>query len=323
MSSFRHKFEGGLGLRGIGITHDVYSSYDAILVIAGTRHLPPLIRARRRGLRVVQRLDGINWIHRRRNTGAPHFLRAEYGNLILRFIRARVATHIVYQSHFTRGWWQDWYGRASAPSSVVHNGVDLEQYRPLARAAPSSDRLRLLVVEGNLGGGYDMGLENAVELAGALQAAHGIAVELQVVGKIEDAQRSAAARRSDVPIRWEGVVPPERIAAIDSSAHVLFSADLNAACPNSVVEALACGLPVVAFDTGALKELVLGDAGRIVPYGADPWKLQRPDIAALAAGAAEILRHPGHFRRAARAHAEQALGLGTMMDGYLKALLEA
>ncbi len=109
---------------------------------------------------------------------------------------------------------------------------------------------------------------------------------------------------------------------MDRSAHLLFSADLNPACPNSVIEALACGLPVVAFDTGAMNELVLGDSGRLVPYGGDPWKLDQPDIPALAAAAAQVLHDRPRFSAAARAQAEKALGLDQMMDGYLKALLE-
>jgi glycosyltransferase involved in cell wall biosynthesis len=69
-------------------------------------------------------------------------------------------------------------------------------------------------------------------------------------------------------------------------------------------------------------ELILGDSGRLVPYGGDPWKLDQPDIPALAAAAAEILRNRPRFRAAARSQAEKNLGLDRMMDGYLKALLE-
>ena len=125
-----------------------------------------------------------------------------------------------------------------------------------------------------------------------------------------------------VRIHWAGAVSPEHIPEMDRSAHVLFSADLNAACPNSVIEALACGLPVVGFDTGALNELVIGDAGRLVPYSGDPWRLEKPDIPALATATAEMLRDQPRFRTAARLHAERALGIETMMDGYVKALLE-
>jgi len=111
------------------------------------------------------------------------------------------------------------------------------------------------------------------------------------------------------------------VPALDRSAHVLFSADLNAACPNAVVEALACGLPVVAFDTGALPELIQNDAGRVVPYGSNYWNLEPPDIPALATAAAHILTNQEHYRAAARAHAAANFGLDAMVEQYLEALL--
>jgi glycosyltransferase involved in cell wall biosynthesis len=148
-------------------------------------------------------------------------------------------------------------------------------------------------------------------------------MELQVVGRIQPSHQAKVAARSLVPILWAGAVARARIPEIDRSAHLFFSADLNPACPNAVIEALACGLPVAAFDTGAMKEVVGGEAGRIVPYGADPWRLEEPDIPALAEASAGILRDRPRFSRAARLHAEQALSLDKMMDGYLRILLEA
>src|SRR5512144_179492 len=154
MASFRRKFEAGLARRGIEISHAPREASDAILIIAGTKNLLPLWRRRRAGARIVQRLDGINWIQRKRSTGLRHFLRAEYGNLILAFIRSRIATHILYQSEFSRKWWEAWYGRTGVGDSVVHNGVDLTEYHPAAAAKAPGGRCRLLVVEGSLGGGY-------------------------------------------------------------------------------------------------------------------------------------------------------------------------
>ncbi len=327
MSSFREKFEAGLAARGISVSHDPAGPADAILLIAGTRNVLPLWRAQRKGVRIVQRLDGINWIHRRRKTGVRHFLRAEYGNFVLSQTRAHLATRLLYQSEFTHAWWEARFGPVKVPSSVVHNGIDLSVYCPDGPAEGptpgSGDRRRLLVVEGNLGGGYDMGLANAIRLGEILAQRHGFSMELMVVGKITEEQRASAQRQARIPILWTGPVAHERIPAINRAAQLLFSADLNPACPNSVIEALGCGLPVVAFDTGALKELVVGDSGRLVPYGGDPWKLDPPDIPSLADAAAEILRERPRFAAPARARAEAALGLDRMMDGYLKALLEA
>jgi glycosyltransferase involved in cell wall biosynthesis len=320
-ASFRLKFESGLTQRGIEVTHNPADSPDAILVLAGTRHLLPLLQARRRGVKIVQRLNGINWVHRKKRTGLRHFIRAEYGNANLAYIRGRIATGVIYQSHFAKEWWEDWYRRTRVLSRVVHNGVDLDTYTVEGPHSRPTETFRLLVVEGSHGGGYDMGLDNAVRMAEILQQRHGFPMELMVVGKITDEHRARVSARTEIPLLWEGAVSRERIPEIDRSAHLLFSADLNAACPNAVIEALACGLPVSSFDTGALRELVPEDAGRIVPYGADLWKLEPPDVDSLAEASAEILREQARFRAGARQAAEKNLGLDNMVSAYLGFLL--
>ncbi len=324
MVSFRTKFSAGLQARGVAISNDLADTpYDAVLVIGGTRQLPGLWRARRRGIPIIQRLDGFNWLHRKLRTGLRHFLRAERGNWLLATIRTRLADQIVYQSQFVRDWWERGHGATRVPYHVVLNGVDLERYMPNGPENPPGDRYRILLVEGTLGGGYEMGLEHAIGLAEGLAGRVDRPVELMVVGRVADSLRQRANERTRIPIIWEGRVPAERIPQIDRSAHVLFSADLHPACPNAVIEAMACGLPVVAFDTGALPELVTGDAGRLADYGGDPWELEPADIDGLVHAAQEILENQPRFRSAARKRAEQAFSLRTMIDGYLAAIEEA
>jgi glycosyltransferase involved in cell wall biosynthesis len=321
MVSFAAKLTAGLNALGVEILDTLRSTdYDTLLVIGGTRDLPGLWRARRRGVRIVQRLNGMNWVHRIHRTGWRHFLRAEYGNFILSTIRARLADHIVYQSEFARRWWERIYGPTKVPSSVIYNGVDLDTYTPDGPSSRPEDRYRLLLVEGSLGGGYEMGLATAVQLAETLAGAHHLdkPVELMVVGRVSAGLQTRWQHQTQVPLQFTGLVPRERIAEIDRSAHLLYSADVNAACPNSVIEALACGLPVTGFDSGALPELVSGDAGRIVPYGRDVWRLEPPDVPALACAAAEILADPECFRAAARARARQTFGLERMVAAYLE-----
>ncbi len=320
VTSFQRKFAAGLARRGVEVCHDLGDlPYDAVLLTGGTRQLFALWRARRRGVRVVQRLDGINWIHRQRRTGWRHYLRAEYANWLLAFIRTRIASQIAYQSEFVRGWWEDWFGAARAPSVVIHNGVDLDVYSPLGQVV--NPPYRLLIVEGSLGGGYEMGLEWAVRLGESLAGNPKFPMQLMVVGRLAPQLQSSWQKNSRIPILWAGTLPGEHIPEIDRSAHLLFSTDLNSACPNAVIEALACGLPVVAFSTGALPELVTGDAGRLVPYGGNPWRIDPPDLPALAAAAADILSDLPRFRAAARARAEEAFSLERMVDKYLDALL--
>ncbi len=329
MVSFQHKLEAGLVQRGIGVTYSLDDRpYDAVLVTGGTRNLNGLWRARRSGVHILQRLDGMNWLHRApRRPGLPgptlrHFLRAEYGNLLLALIRSHLAHGIIYQSDFSRQWWEHRYGVSPLPFAVIHNGVDLNIYSPQGPGSPPADLSRLLVVEGSLMGGYELGLEIAVAWAQRVAAQPGpsACVELMIVGRVAPLQQEHWSRQATVPLQWVGQVPRERIPELDRAAHVLFSSDIHPACPNSVIEALACGLPVVSFDTGALPELVSNDAGRIVPYGSDPWNLRPPDVDTLAQATVEVLHQQAYFRQGARRLAEQSYGLDQMVDQYLEFL---
>jgi glycosyltransferase involved in cell wall biosynthesis len=320
VTSFQANMAAGLAARGIQTCNSLAERpYEAILITSGVRDLASLWRARRSGVRIVQRLDGINWLHRRLRTGPRHFLRAEYGNRLLALLRSRIVSCIVYQSEFVRLWWQRDFGFERVPSFIIHNGVDLSVFSPDGPHERPTERFRLLLVEGSLQGGYEAGLENALGLADRL--AEKYPLEMTVAGRISRDMESKYQMRSRVPIRWSGQLPHEKIPILDRSAHLLYSADLNAACPNSVIEAMACGLPVLAFATGALPELVTGDSGRVVPYGGDPWKLDNPDILALTEAAVEILQDQSHYRKAARQRAEEAFGMDKMVDRYLDVLL--
>jgi glycosyltransferase involved in cell wall biosynthesis len=322
MVSFRGKLIKGLSERGIGISIDLNDTpYSAILVIGGTRDLPGLWRLKRCGVRIVQRLDGMNWIHRERRTGWRHFLRAEYGNFILSQIRYRLADHIVYQSQFSREWWERVYGATRTPSQVVYNGVDLERYTPSGVGEIPKDLVRILLVEGSIAGGYEWGLETAIHMAERLKNAHSHNIEVMVVGRVSELLQREWKEISEIKLSFKGQVPAESVPELDRSAHVLYAADINPACPNSVIEAMACGLPVVAFDTGALSELIKGDAGKLVPFGGDHWKLESPDIDGLAEAANIVINNQADYRAAARNRAVEAFGLDQMIDGYLDALI--
>lgn len=352
-AGFQRRLAAGLEECGIPVEYrPTAQAPDALLVIGGTRRLRALAGARRRGARIVQRLDGINWLHRRVRTGLRHFLRAEFNNLLLRLVRNRFAHQVVYQSEFARQWWEDRYGAAAVPFSVVHNAVPLDRYAPDGPETPPSDRIRLLMVEGNFAGGYEIGLAAGFVLARGIAEQAQRPVELTVAGETggtrqwaeklgaqttagqsggadqrpqerADAAEGAGgghASRGRSWMDWRGRVDPSHLPGLYRSAHLLFSGDLNPACPNAVIEAMACGLPVVAYDTGALAELVQEGAGRLAPYGADPWKAELPETAELVAAALEVLGDQQRFRRQARARAEAAFGLERMVEGYLAAL---
>ena len=322
MVSFQARFIQGLNTRGIANTFDLTNPNNtSILVIGGTRHLWKLWKAKQRGVPVVQRLNGMNWMHRVQKTPLRNFLRAEINNRLLSFIRRHISHKIVYQSIFSQDWWMRVFGDSHKPSTVIYNSVDLGIFSPEGPESPPANHDRILLVEGHLSGANARGLHTAVRLAQAVKNSRTRPVELMVVGDVIDSVKAQAhSLAHDVWITWRGIVSREAIPALDRSAHVLFSADINAACPNSVIEAMACGLPVLAYDTGALGELVQSGAGKIVPYGADHWQLEDPIIPPLADACIHLLENNTAYRKQARERAESAFGLDAMIDAYIAAL---
>jgi glycosyltransferase involved in cell wall biosynthesis len=330
MVSFQSKIAAGFASRKVDVCFNLDETpYDAVLVIGGTRQIRRLWRVKRSGIRVVQRLDGMNWVHRVIDTGWRHWLRAEYGNFNLSLIRSSFADKIVYQSEFSSHWWERVKGITPCPSQVIYNAVDLKEFSPAFEENRPRNVVRLLLVEGSLLGGYEFGLQNAVKLAAAI--AHSLDIDAQivlvVVGKVPQLtleqwenwvkERKLSGR---LKINWAGVLEHSQIADIYRSASFYYSADVNAACPNSVIEAMACGIPVISFDTGALSELLDGKGGILVPYGGDPWKLEPPDIQSLADAAFQVIENVEEHQVAARERAEAAFDIDLMVDRYLDAL---
>lgn len=202
--------------------------------------------------------------------------------------------------------------------------------------APTADLARTLTARGVervgvLSRGVDCGAYDPARRSGSLRSAWGLAEEdpaVLYVGRLapeknvdllvrlalelaRDAPRTKlvlvgdgpARRRLEREIPWAvfaGQQIGEDLATHYASADVFVFPSLTDTFGNVVPEAMASGLPVVAFDRGAARELVV-DEGRVVPEGAS---------AAFCAAAIELARDAGERRRRGEAARRRALGLG-------------
>ena len=176
--------------------------------------------------------------------------------------------------------------------SVIPCGVDLGHFHPDGPVALRTGRPRLVVVSRLV---ERKGIGNVIEAVQALPE-----VELVVAGgpPAADLDRDPEARRLQALATDLGVADRVRLLGGVARADLpdlLRSADVVACCPwyeqfgMVAVEAMACGVPVVASDVGGLAESVQdGVTGLLVPA-------RRPDR--IADAVSRLLTDPARRRR--------------------------
>ncbi len=138
------------------------------------------------------------------------------------------------------------------------------------------------------------------------------AVELEILGMAdagsEDYAQSLRERTANLPIRWLGFADDPRPYLDGWDGFVLVAEP--AGCPNSTLEALGAGLPVVATDVGGISEQLADGAGMVVARS-DPMALARTMARVTDDGA---LAHALALRGQARAR--QHFSVEAMCERY-------
>lgn len=208
-------------------------------------------------------------------------------------------------------------GRYGRRPEVVHNGVDTERFTPAPRQADARARLGvpqdafLVASAGRLVGwkGLHVPIEALCGLPGR--------VHYLVIGEGDErGALEALALRLGVAVRvhFAGRVGHDALPGVLALTDALVQPSIGEeAFGISVVEAMACGLPVLVSDQGGLPEIVVdGVCGRLLPAGDVPaWRaaigsLAADPVAARRMGAAARQRVEQRFtwRENARRHEE-------------------
>lgn len=195
-------------------------------------------------------------------------------------------------------------GLAPDKVRVVGNGVDIARFTPTPQAAARAAlalpaQAQLLVTVGGLV--ERKGFHRVIECLPALRREFPALRYVAIGGPSAEgdwtARLAALATQLGVAdiVDFTGPLPSQALPAWLCAADVFVLATRNEGWANVLLEAMACGLPVVATDVGGNAEVVSSpDLGRIVPFG---------DRAALKAALRDALTQPWD-RTLIRRHAE-------------------
>jgi glycosyltransferase involved in cell wall biosynthesis len=218
------------------------------------------------------------------------------------------ADHVFYQSEFCRLSADRFLGVRKGPWEVLYNPVDISIFTPTA--PPDPGQLVML-----LGGSQ----YQAYRVATAINVLAEVMrfrpeASLYVTGRLSWSDEAQAARMALNWARERGV--QDRVSflgpynqseapTIFRRAHVLLHTKYNDPCPGAVIEAMACGVPVVYSASGGVPELVGKDAGIGISVDLNWDRDIPPDARAMAEAVLEVARHRKEFSHAARQRAEE------------------
>jgi colanic acid/amylovoran biosynthesis glycosyltransferase len=203
-------------------------------------------------------------------------------------------------------------GLDRAKAVVIRPAVDPKLFRPAA-SHRSKDGVFSVVTVGTLI--WCKGHEWALQ-AIRMVADRGINVRFDIIGAGPDRQRvfyTTADLQLQDRVRCLGQLTPDEVLRRVQQADAFLLSSLSEGISNSVLEAMACGIPVVTTDCGGMREAVTdGVEGFMAPVR---------DAAALASALLRLANDPALCQRmgqAARARIEREFRLDQQIKQWLE-----
>ena len=295
--------------------------YNLAYLLSNTSYLPrvALARLRAAGVPIVLNQNGV-------------FYAAWYGG-DWKAMNARMALayhaadHVFWQSGFCRRAADRFLGRREGPGEILFNAVDTRVFAPPATPRAAGAR-PVFLMTGKFDGERGYRLRAAIE-ALALARRGGLDARLAIAGHADDAVAADIARWSEEAgvadaVERRGAYTQAEAPAIYGAADAYLALSYMDPCPNAVIEALSCGLPVLHADSGGIPELVGAEAGIGLAVPEDWERIHAPEPLAIAEGMARLASGRAEMAGAARRRAVERFDIEAWLarhDAVFRALI--
>ena len=313
-ATFATKFKSGMESRGHQVFFEEPENYDILFLIvqAPFRHL---FDAKKKGKKIVQRLDGTyywsvaGWKY-------PLF------NLKAWIIRQFFADFTIYQSQYSKYCAEKFLGKKRKdPSEIVYNGVDTDLFSPQGKKQVLRDTPNQKIFFTASAFRRDDQITPVLEALKIYSEKYDANFKCIVAGTF-------SPRISCIPEKWAhfknirfiGKIENRDLPTYERAADVFLFTHLNPPCPNNVIEAMACGLPLCGVADGAMTELVKHEKnGLLVKTPGDAfWRKRSLDLEAFADNLHTIAQHQTSYSQSSRQRTVERFSLKAMIARYEK-----
>lgn len=313
-SSFAKKFQTGLAKEGHRVFFDFREEYDILFLIA-QGPFQYLRHAKSHARPIVQRLDGV------------YYWSVAGWRFPLMNIKAAITRHFftdftIYQSNYSHTSADRFLGvKAQEKAETIYNGVDLEVFN----SKGNSVRLRDNPEQTVFFTASDFRREDQIiPLLDSLRiyrARYSDNSKLVIAGSFRDRVSDLPDQLKDSPnISFLGKVPNQDLPNYERASDVFLFSHLNPPCPNNVIEAISCGLPICGVADGAMPELIRdGKTGLLIPaQGTGFWRKRHFDTSKFADNLSAIVQNKNRYSHNCRQVAKKQFSLEEMASEYIE-----
>lgn len=288
-----------------GIFPEHSFGFNILYLTSGALYLPSwlICMLKSRGVKVVLNQNGVFY---------PAWYPKDWQVENSRMARAmKLADYVFYQSEFCKRSADLFLGVSAKSFEILYNGVDTKVFLPPPLRA-KRDNFRFLVT-GHIGHSTYYRLTNALDSL-VLARQNGLAVEVSFAGILsqdleQDLRKKITDYGMDRYFILSGPYSREQAPHIFASADAYLMTKHNDPCPNVVLEALACGLPILYSVSGGVPELVGQGAGVGVKVPETYEEQPVPDAEDIADGMKDIIARREEYSVAARKRAVEKFDL--------------
>lgn len=229
-----------------------------------------------------------------------------------------LADHVFYQSAFCQTAANKFLGQREGAGEILYNAVDTSLFSPDLNRARDSSVFRFLIT-GKIDDHLFYRLESTIRGL-ALARKQGLDATLEIAGWIGDNARRATQELAkdlnvETAVVLSGPYRQEEAPAVYQRADAYVMTKHNDPCPNTVLEAMASGLPTLYSNTGGVPELV---AACGVPLACEEsWEVPKvPEANAIAEGMLKIAESQSILAEASRDRAVAKFDIGPWLGRH-------
>lgn len=323
------------------INRGLYSTVDFdVWLNLSFRPIPEFVR--NKNIPIIVRYDGVwNDLLFQNNSFYPlNKINEMYFSLRNRVLlkNSNLASGCIFQSYFCQGLAEKYLQDISEvkKSAIIYNGVDIDRFSPAGSVKRSDSKKSINILVSH----KMWPTKRFFQIPSIVRALKddGMSVNVNVLGDgirnpydyfvdtLQFFKKEVRAFSVENEFNFLGHIPHNKLSEIYKRNDIMLNLSFADPCPNVVVEAMACGLPVVGPASGGLGELV-GGSNTLVKENIDPFKKYSTwrysgfpviDVADYVSVIYETLSNYNYESQRVRIIAEEKYNIKNVADKYIE-----